>query len=255
MTRYIYDQAGHVLAQYDGVSGSLEREYIWLGDKPIAVIDAGTTPTTYYVHTDHLNRPIAMTDASRAFVARYTYDAFGNVYAQTGSKAIDLRFPGQVFQAESGLAYNWHRTYDATTGSYTQPDPLGLASGAFAQVDAVNDNGGSLPAGFAAPASGTDLASLALGGIVPPGPLVQPSLAGLRDPVAPWFQPDGNLTTSRYAYANNDRCRRRIRAGSWAKAGQATSRTRCSRMRAGRLVSTISTYGVKCTTLSRTKGR
>jgi hypothetical protein len=82
-----------------------------------------------------------------------------------------------VYQAESGLAYNWHRTYDPTTGSYTQPDPLGLASGAFAQVDAVNDNGGSV---------------------------LQASVVGLRDPAAPPFASDGNLNTSRYAYANND---------------------------------------------------
>jgi RHS repeat-associated protein len=40
----------------------------------------------------------------------------------------DLRFPGQWFQLETGLAYNWHRHYDATTGRYLQPDPLGLSA-------------------------------------------------------------------------------------------------------------------------------
>jgi RHS repeat-associated protein len=34
-----------------------------------------------------------------------------------------MRFPGQWFQMESRLAYNWHRHYDATTGRYVQPDP------------------------------------------------------------------------------------------------------------------------------------
>ena len=37
---------------------------------------------------------------------------------------MDIRFPGQWFQLETGLAYNWHRHYDATTGRYVQPDPL-----------------------------------------------------------------------------------------------------------------------------------
>ncbi|MCB0188461.1 MAG: RHS repeat-associated core domain-containing protein, partial [Caldilineaceae bacterium] len=39
------------------------------------------------------------------------------------------RFPGQWFQIESGLSYNWHRHYDATTGRYSQADPLGFADG------------------------------------------------------------------------------------------------------------------------------
>jgi RHS repeat-associated protein len=34
-----------------------------------------------------------------------------------------------MFQAESGLHYNWFRQYDPTIGRYTQPDPLGLEAG------------------------------------------------------------------------------------------------------------------------------
>jgi RHS repeat-associated protein len=34
---------------------------------------------------------------------------------------MDVRFTGQWFQLESGLAYNWHRHYDATLGRYLQP--------------------------------------------------------------------------------------------------------------------------------------
>jgi RHS repeat-associated protein len=81
------------------------------------------------VHTDHLNRPIAMSNAAKSFVARYVWEPFGNSYSYTGTKGIDLRFPGQMFQAESGLHYNWFRQYDPTIGRYTQPDPLGLEAG------------------------------------------------------------------------------------------------------------------------------
>ncbi len=42
---------------------------------------------------------------------------------------VRTRFPGQWFQAESGLHQNWMRDYDPTTGRYLQADPLGLVDG------------------------------------------------------------------------------------------------------------------------------
>ncbi|MFI5685742.1 RHS repeat-associated core domain-containing protein [Streptomyces sp. NPDC051636] len=39
-----------------------------------------------------------------------------------------LRFPGQYFDAETGLHYNYFRTYDPETARYLAPDPLGLAA-------------------------------------------------------------------------------------------------------------------------------
>jgi len=47
----------------------------------------------------------------------------------SGPLTLDLRFPGQWFQLEAGLHYNWHRHYDPSLGRYTQPDPLGFVDG------------------------------------------------------------------------------------------------------------------------------
>lgn len=125
----MHDLDGNVIAEYDAI-GALLTEYVWLEDRPIAVIaDAGTTPVTYWVHTDQLERPVMMTDDTSAVVWQASYLPFGEVASITGPANLDYRFPGQWFQLESGLAYNWHRHYDATTGRYLQPDPLGMPDG------------------------------------------------------------------------------------------------------------------------------
>ena len=54
---------------------------------------------------------------------------------------MDLRFPGQWFQAESGLHQNWMRDYDPALGRYLQADPLGLVDGASGYGYALQNPG------------------------------------------------------------------------------------------------------------------
>ncbi|MBA3486232.1 MAG: RHS repeat-associated core domain-containing protein, partial [Lysobacter sp.] len=43
---------------------------------------------------------------------------------------FDMRFPGQRYDAATGLNYNYFRDgYEAATGRYSQPDPIGLRGG------------------------------------------------------------------------------------------------------------------------------
>jgi RHS repeat-associated protein len=101
------------------------REYVWLDDLPLAVItDVDATPQVLFVHADHLDRPIKMTNASKVIIWDAIYRPFGEVHSITGSVTNNLRFPGQYFLLESGLHYNWHRHYDPTLGRYLEPDPL-----------------------------------------------------------------------------------------------------------------------------------
>jgi RHS repeat-associated protein len=123
-THYVWDQFGHIIAE---TSGAFTREYIWLGDTPLAINEGATLS---YVHPDHLDRPVAMTTSGGQAVAwSARYDPFGNVVTITNPAALPLRFPGQVFQIEDGLSYNWHRNYDPTLGRYSQADPLGFVDG------------------------------------------------------------------------------------------------------------------------------
>jgi RHS repeat-associated protein len=135
---YIYDLDGHLIAEADAITGATTREYIWAAandntpiDLPLAVIDGvnTATPATLWVHTYHLGRPTRMTDSTKATVWQAAYKAWGEPTILTGTKLLNLRFPGQYFQIETGLAYNWNRHYDTTTGRYTQPDPLRFVDG------------------------------------------------------------------------------------------------------------------------------
>ena len=56
------------------------------------------------------------------------YEAFGKARIDHASTAqINLRLPGQYFDAETGLHQNWNRDYAPGIGRYIQADPIGLA--------------------------------------------------------------------------------------------------------------------------------
>jgi RHS repeat-associated protein len=43
----------------------------------------------------------------------------------------NLRFPGQYYQAETGLNQNWNRDYDPLTDRYTESDLIGLGGASY----------------------------------------------------------------------------------------------------------------------------
>lgn len=135
---YFYDTEGHLLGEYDS-TGAAIREYVWLGNTPVAVFmpdpaSATNPPLIYYIHTDHLNTPRVVVDKNNQVRWRWMSEPFGVNVPETnpsglGEFTFNLRFPGQIFDQESGLHYNYFRSYDSSIGRYTTSDPIGLVGG------------------------------------------------------------------------------------------------------------------------------
>ena len=83
----------------------------------------------YFVHSDHLGTPQIVTDKNKNVVWKGEYTPFGEVKEVVKQIEQPLRFPGQYYDAETGLIYNMARDYDPSTGRYIQSDPIGFAGG------------------------------------------------------------------------------------------------------------------------------
>jgi RHS repeat-associated protein len=127
---YVYDEADHLIGEYN--NNALIQETVWLGDIPVATL-RGTS--IYYVQTDHLNAPKKVTQPSNNAV-RWSWDRapFGTTAPNEnpsglGTFLYNLRLPGQFYDTETGLSYNYYRDYDPSIGRYVQSDPIGLRGG------------------------------------------------------------------------------------------------------------------------------
>jgi len=125
-TLYHYDESGNLLFE-SNTSNVIQREYIWLGDQRIAMTEESNL---YFTHTDHLGTPQILTDATTAAIVwQADYKPFGETTIITATIENNLRFPGQYYDGESQLHYNYFRDYDSSTGRYVESDPIGLTAG------------------------------------------------------------------------------------------------------------------------------
>jgi large repetitive protein len=126
VTYYAYADEG-LIGEYDA-TGSLKKGYGWKpggvwGTDPVFMVEDGDY---YFYQNDHLGTPQKLTDGSGNVVWSAEYSAFGQAVVDTASTIENnLRFPGQYFDEETNLQYNWNRYYDPVTGKYTVPDPVG----------------------------------------------------------------------------------------------------------------------------------
>ncbi|WNB75567.1 RHS repeat-associated core domain-containing protein [Methylomonas koyamae] len=104
--------------------------YAYLDGEPLARIDgsAANSPI-YYFHNHPLGVPLKASNAAGQTVWAAQLQPFGLMQTTTATISQNLRFPGQYFDAESGLHYNMARYYSPELGRYLQSDPIGLAGG------------------------------------------------------------------------------------------------------------------------------
>lgn len=132
---HLHGEGGEWLGRY-GANGAPAQQVVWLGSRPVGLIQAGKV---LYIESDHLGSPRALIDPQRD-VAVWRWSLLGEAFGsgmpaedpdQDGIlQPFDLRFPGQRMELASGLSYNYLRDYDYQVGRYAQSDPVGLRAGA-----------------------------------------------------------------------------------------------------------------------------
>ena len=145
--RHVYNGI-HCVADIDSV-GSVVKSYTWGPgvDNLLAVTcHSGPLATTYYALTDLQGTVHGFADAGGNLVARYAYDAWGNLLdADVAVSALaDNRFlfQGREYSWATGLTNFRLRWYDPATGRWLSKDPIGISGGlnlyAFCGNDPVN---------------------------------------------------------------------------------------------------------------------
>ncbi|MCA7996147.1 type VI secretion system tip protein VgrG [Burkholderia cepacia] len=164
-TEYEYDALGRRVAKHrtrsDGASQT--TLFVWDGDWMLQEIFAGSTKledkvVTYVRHpdhsgplsryadgrawhyvTDHLGTPQELYDDRKEIVWAADLSAYGCVRREIASSVDNpIRFPGQYYDAESGLHYNRFRYYDPASGRYVSQDPIGFLGGYNKYAYALN---------------------------------------------------------------------------------------------------------------------
>lgn len=149
--------------------GHITAHYVYLYGKPVAKVEMmdstslirrlwsavkmrtegkarSSLPQVFAIVADHLGTPQEVLDERRQAVWQAATAAFGQArvtYAAVSKNGkpfqMDLRFPGQVYDAETGLHYNYLRDYDPLLGRYLAPDPLGVSAGTNPYTYASNN--------------------------------------------------------------------------------------------------------------------
>jgi RHS repeat-associated protein len=138
-----------------------------------AFFPSGSGSLDGLIHNDHLGTPQKMTDGSGTIVWAADYKPFGEATITVSAITNNLRFPGQYYDTETGLNYNYFRDYNPAIGRYVEADPIGIQKGKNHLYGYVNAN----------PVTGID--ALGLAGCN--SGMIQLELSALRSSYDAWY--------------------------------------------------------------------
>jgi len=123
-TYFVYADEG-LVGEYDSTGTELKTygytpNSTWTTD-PLFMKENGTY---YFYQNDHLGTPQKLTATNGAVVWSATYESFGRAMVDVETVENNLRFPGQYYDEETGLHYNYFRYYDVIIGRYVRIDPI-----------------------------------------------------------------------------------------------------------------------------------
>ena len=123
------------------------RSYVW-GEGIDRLLAVKIGARVYTALTDVQGTVWGYADEQGDVVAKWTYDAWGNVLSEEVDvsaaelRAVRYRFQGRERSAATGLTNFRMRWYDAVTGRWLSKDPIGLSGGlnlyAFCGGDPIN---------------------------------------------------------------------------------------------------------------------
>lgn len=130
---FLYGSSPELLGEY-AQDGTAIQDVVWFDGQPLIVMGQVNSNEVFFSYSDHLGALRILVDRSGAERWRWIAEPFGSTAAEPApaglaAVAFPLRFPGQYFDGETGLNYNYFRNYDSTVGRYIQSDPIGLAGG------------------------------------------------------------------------------------------------------------------------------
>jgi RHS repeat-associated protein len=140
-TRYFW--VGDTMV-HEETTGAIEemRDYLYLPGEVPTPLAIRVNGTTFCVHADHRGAPTRVTNGQGNLVWLADYSGYGQARIRVNDLPHALRFPGQYFDAETGLHYNRARYYSPAVGRYLSVDPKEFAEGvhffAYADNDPVN---------------------------------------------------------------------------------------------------------------------
>lgn len=167
-TGFLYDFHGNLIAESQA-DGTITSEYLYMGTSRVSKVDVGSGEI-YYYHNDQLGTPELMTDASGNAVWEATIKPFGEAKVKsTYTVNNNFRLPGQIFDEETGLHYNYFRDYHPGIGRYIEADSIGLKGGINLYVYANNNPVNSMDPDGQVAALAYFVAQAVIGGITGAG--------------------------------------------------------------------------------------